>query len=355
MELTVVLAGIPVRLSLRSPAYAACFQPFRTEADPVAAVRVPEDALAEAAPRYEAGTTPEQVEYLELGPRVCDALLPYGRILFHGAAILWRGRVWVFTANSGTGKTTQYMLWKLCFGSEIKILNGDKPLLEFRKDGILVHPSPWRGKEGLGSLDAAPLGGIILLEQSEENRMRRMLPAEAAGPLLTQLLFTRKNADDVRAACALEERLLAQVPVWLLQNRGDAASAALCRDTLMGRKHDIHLTERCGARDRVRRAFSGCRRAGPRQGPCREGHQPAGSLFLEPSAAEAAGERHSPPHSSGLSHSHREGRTGTAPLRRAAGRRGLSDHGRMILKSAPTSLSGRFLWEKACNMGTIRV
>ena len=62
-----------------------------------------------------------------------------------------------------------------------------------------------------------------------------------------------------------------------------------------------------------------------------------------------------PPHSSGLSHSHREGRTGTAPLCRAAGRRGLSDHGRMILKSAPTSLSGRFLWEKACNMGTIRV
>lgn len=60
MELTVVLAGIPVRLSLRSPAYAACFQPFWTEADPVAAVRVPEDALKEAAPHYEAGTTPSR-------------------------------------------------------------------------------------------------------------------------------------------------------------------------------------------------------------------------------------------------------------------------------------------------------
>lgn len=46
------------------------------------------------------------------------------------------------------------------------------------------------------------------------------------------------------------------------------------------------------------------------------------------------------------------------PIEKAAlalRRRGLSDHGRMILKSAPTSLSGRFLWEKACNMGTIRV
>lgn len=233
MELTVELAGIPIRLSLRSAAYAPFLQPFWTEADPVAAVRVPEDALKEAAPHYEAGTTPEQVEYLELGPRVCDALLPYGRILFHGAAILWRGRAWIFTANSGTGKTTQYMLWKLCFGEEIQILNGDKPLLEFREDGIIVHPSPWRGKEALGSQQSAPLGGILLLEQSTKNSMCRLRAKEAAGPLLTQLLFTRKNTDDVRAACALEERLLAQVPVWLLQNRGDAASAALCRDTLM--------------------------------------------------------------------------------------------------------------------------
>ena len=66
MELTVVLAGIPVRLSLRSPAYAACFQPFWTEADPVAAVRVPEDALKEAAPHYEAGTTPDNACHLRI-------------------------------------------------------------------------------------------------------------------------------------------------------------------------------------------------------------------------------------------------------------------------------------------------
>ena len=41
------------------------------------------------------------------------------------------------------------------------------------------------------------------------------------------------EVDRTAAQTLLEERLLAQVPVWLLQNRGDAASAALCRDTLM--------------------------------------------------------------------------------------------------------------------------
>ena len=76
-------------------------------------------------------------------------------------------------------------------------------------------------------------GKLAEPEFTDKVTLRWQMPEHTEGPLLTQLLFTRKNADDVRAACALEERLLAQVPVWLLQNRGDAASAALCRDTLM--------------------------------------------------------------------------------------------------------------------------
>ena len=45
-------------------------------------------------------------------------------------------------------------------------------------------------------------------------------------------LFTRSTPLDVRRVCALEERLLQSVPVWQLVNRGDEASARLCRDTL---------------------------------------------------------------------------------------------------------------------------
>lgn len=51
--------------------------------------------------------------------------------------------------------------------------------------------------------------------------------------MFVQFLFSRETADDVRMVCRLEEQLLRQTPVWLLENRGDAASAALCRETLM--------------------------------------------------------------------------------------------------------------------------
>ena len=113
------------------------------------------------------------------------------------------------------------------------LLNGDKPLLEIPPEGaITVHPSPWYGKEGMQQYFSGPLGGIILLEKAAENRMRRMTPREAAGCLFTQLLITRRDADSVRRACALEQALLERTPLWLLQNRGDSAAAELCRDTL---------------------------------------------------------------------------------------------------------------------------
>ena len=79
---------------------------------------------------------------------------------------------------------------------------------------------------------SGPLGGIILLEKAAENRIRRMTPREAAGCLFTQLLITRRDADSVRRACALEQALLERTPLWLLQNRGDSAAAELCRETL---------------------------------------------------------------------------------------------------------------------------
>ena len=95
-----------------------------------------------------------------------------------------------------------------------------------------MHPSPWRGKENMGSMRSAPLGGIIMLKQGQENAMRRVEPQEAVAELFMQFLFTRSTPLDVRRVCALEERLLQTVPVWQLVNRGDEASARLCHDTL---------------------------------------------------------------------------------------------------------------------------
>ena len=50
----------------------------------------------------------------------------YNGVLFHSVAIEYRGKAYIFTAKSGTGKTTHIMLWKKCLGDKVKIINGDR-------------------------------------------------------------------------------------------------------------------------------------------------------------------------------------------------------------------------------------
>lgn len=232
MKISVKLAGLPMEIGLQYSKYLYIFAPFASEEPPRAFASVSPDELARAAAWYPEGGA-AYAEMMELCPRVSDALLPFGRLVFHSLAFEWRGRVWLLTGPSGAGKTTHYLRWKLRYGEELRLLNGDKPLLEIPPEGaITVHPSLWYGKEGMQQYFSGPLGGIILLEKAEQNQMRRMTPREAAGCLFTQLLITRRDADSVRRACALEQALLERTPLWLLQNRGDSAAAELCRDTL---------------------------------------------------------------------------------------------------------------------------
>ena len=233
MKRTLLLAGIPIETTIRFEQEVPVFSPFFTETPPLAYAAVPPAALAAARQFYIPDATDPYIDYMELCPRVSDALLPFNRSVFHGVAFVWRSKAWLLTAVSGTGKTTQYVLWKWLYGTDVRILNGDKPILEIRQDGVTVHPSPWKGKEGIGQLHTAPLGGIILLRQSTQNSIRRLSAAEAAADIYEQFLFSRRGTDDLRAVARLADTLLRIAPVWLLENQGDEASARLCHDTLM--------------------------------------------------------------------------------------------------------------------------
>ena len=174
--------------------------------------------------------------------RASDALLRYDRCVIHAAALLWRGKAWLFAADSGVGKSTQLRLWKELYGDEVRILNGDKPILCRESDGTLrVYPSPWKGKEEWGN-DAlsAPLGGMILLKQGRENVISRSVPVEMAARLLSFFFSSFEEEETIRALCRMETAILHSVPVWKLVNLGDAASARLTHDTLL-REEELHV------------------------------------------------------------------------------------------------------------------
>ena len=74
----------------------------------------------------------------------------------------------------------------------------------------------------------APLGGIAFLRRGEENAIRRLEPAEGVELLISQSL-RYLTAEQMLLQLELLDRLLREVPVWLLTCRNDDEAAALSR------------------------------------------------------------------------------------------------------------------------------
>lgn len=117
--------------------------------------------------------------------KVIEELLAYNMIFVHGAVVAERGRAFMFTAQSGTGKTTHIKKW-IHAGKQAYILNGDKPLIRFSETGIDACGTPWCGKENYGTNSIVPLKAIILMERDTVNRMEEISFSQAYAFLLRQ-------------------------------------------------------------------------------------------------------------------------------------------------------------------------
>ncbi|MBQ3193030.1 MAG: hypothetical protein IJB59_05625 [Oscillospiraceae bacterium] len=142
---------------------------------------------------------------------VAEHLFEKDILLFHGSALAVDGDGYLFTARSGTGKSTHTRLWCRAFGQRAVMINDDKPFLRIAQEPILVCGAPWSGKHGLDSNLSVPLKGICILERGTENQIRPLQPEEAVAMLLHQAACP----DGKQARClTLVKALAERTPLW---------------------------------------------------------------------------------------------------------------------------------------------
>ena len=96
------------------------------------------------------------------------------RIILHSSYIAWKGKGIVFSAPSGTGKSTQAELWrKHRPGTEI--INGDRSILTCERGIPEVYGLPLCGSSGIAVNKSFPLGAVVVLRQAKTNTVRRLL------------------------------------------------------------------------------------------------------------------------------------------------------------------------------------
>ena len=230
--------GHPVRYAFRYPATRWRFRNYicRSNSETYD-VLAPAERIEATRGMLPAGCGDDYAEYRSLISLTSRALLRWESCIIHAVAFLWRGRAWLLTAPSGTGKSTQFLNWQRLYPGEITMICGDMPALEKRPDGsVWIHPTSWNGKENLGSQISAPLSGIVLLEQDGVNEIMPLTPRQAIPPLLRQFIIRPDTEEQIRALAGILDGTLRSVPVWKLRNLGDDASTELLRRTLAQRQ-----------------------------------------------------------------------------------------------------------------------
>ena len=138
----------------------------------------------------------------------------------------------LFTAPSGTGKSTQAALWEQFAGAET--INGDRSLLR-RVDGAwTAFGSPFAGTSGIYRRDQAEVRAIIVLRQAPENTIRRLSAAEAFRAVYSESVLPRWHQDAHQRVISLVTEIVSEVPVYLLACTPDARPVTLLKKTLEG-------------------------------------------------------------------------------------------------------------------------
>lgn len=164
--------------------------------------------------------TDAYLETLAVQRAIANRLPERRRLLAHGAVIEFEGRAHLFTAPSGTGKSTHIRLWCQYLGDAVRVINGDKPFVripECREEPPVVYGTPWAGKEGWQCNDSAPLAGIVLLSRSEPCASS-IHPASAASNLdkIMRQIYFPSDAGTAVLTLDLLDAMLARVPVYEL-------------------------------------------------------------------------------------------------------------------------------------------
>lgn len=173
------------------------------------------------------------LETLAIYRKIAERMPEYDTVLFHGSAISVDGAGYLFTAKSGTGKSTHVRLWREYLGKRAVMVNDDKPLIRVTEDGVIVYGTPWDGKHRLSNNIAVPLKAICILERTKENAIRRITREEALPMLIQQ---TYRPADPVALAKTLTliDRLGGRVKLYRLGCNMDISAGELSYNTMKG-------------------------------------------------------------------------------------------------------------------------
>lgn len=175
----------------------------------------------------------EYLETLAVYRKIAEKMPEYDTVLFHGSCVAVDGVGYLFTAKSGTGKSTHARLWRELLGNRAIMVNDDKPLIRVTDAGTMVYGTPWDGKHRLSANIAVLLKAICILERAQQNAIRPITAGEAY-PMLLQQIYRPLDRTAMAKTLTLIDRLTASASLWRMGCNMEIEAAQIACDAMKG-------------------------------------------------------------------------------------------------------------------------
>ena len=228
------IAGLNIKLEPVYDETIKRLEPYLTDSEHIDfAVECDKEGFAE----FEAASSFPDRSDLNEGPYlytlICRKILSeYDGFFFHSSALAMDGEGYLFTALSGTGKSTHTRNWRRLFGDRVTMINDDKPIIRKIDGKFYVCGTPWMGKSDIGCNMIAPIKAVYVLQRGEENRAERISPGAVLKQLLEATLLP-KTKENMSKLLELFNDLFTQTPLFLLSCTKDVEAAQIAYNAVI--------------------------------------------------------------------------------------------------------------------------
>lgn len=160
---------------------------------------------------------------------LCARFAFFDALLFHASLVDFNGSGVLFIGPSGVGKTTQAQLWNKYLSADI--INGDKAFVRKINNTFFGCGLPWKGSSEYCLNKDIPLKGIVVLQQSESNKITK-LDLLSAERVLPHTFIPHWDGEAVAKTLDTFDLLVHTVPVYALECRPDEDAVKLTADKI---------------------------------------------------------------------------------------------------------------------------
>ena len=195
---------------------------------------VSDEYLSDLMSRAAEGEKIEQMENFALSGAFNRRAINFGTMLIHSSALIYDGGAYLFSGDSGVGKSTHTRLWLKAFGDKVHIMNDDKPVVKLYDDKAVAFGTPFDGGSGIALNESYPLKAIIFVERGEENSVRVPENKEIIQKLYFQTarMVNRETAEKMLTNI---ERILSLTKFYVLTCNMDISAAYIVFENIVGK------------------------------------------------------------------------------------------------------------------------